>query len=125
MTVETTDYTPEGKALSQCTPAELLETLNAIERDGALRMHAVDRLCNRVLGEVFSRGLSLYEGDEGDDWHYAITAGGYGESLPDDAHFHAVTARGTGYERRVWVVDGPYAKVRDEVRAFHIAPIRA
>lgn len=118
MTVETTDYTPEGKALRHCTPAELLETINAIESHGMLRLHAQDRLMNRVLDEVHSRGLGLYEGNEDDDWDYAITAGSYGQSLPEDAHYHAVSARDCCCERRVWTVDGPYSKVRDEVRAF-------
>ncbi len=122
MTVETTDYTPGGKPLSKCTPRELLLTIEAIETHGMLRMHAQDRLMNRVSDEVESRkmGLYCYRDDDSDpenkglDW----SIGERKAQLNTDDHHYAVSGHDVDWKHRVWVVNGPYTKVRDKVRAF-------
>ncbi len=121
MTVTITDYTPGGKDLASCTPVELLKTVNAIDRHGALRMHASNRLMGEIQDECESRGLGLFdfEGDIGpgeEGFLHAI--GTYQPRLEHADHWHALTARDNDHERHVFTIDGPLTPAKlAEIRA--------
>jgi hypothetical protein len=128
MTVETTDYTPEGKTLSDCSPAELMHTVLAIRQHGMLRMHAAERLMNRINDELESRKLGLFtyedNGTDPDDKGMVHAIGPLQDTLRTDDHHHVILIRNVDRQYRVLTVNGPFSKVRAEVRAFCDAPSR-
>lgn len=124
MTVETTDYTPGGKTLDDCTPRELLLTIRAIRGHGMLREHAAERLMNRIRDELESRDMGLYTyydhtPEERGIIHSIGEMKADGAPIEAEDHHCALLARSKDERTyRVFIVDGPLSKVRDELRAF-------
>ncbi len=120
MTVETTDYTPDGKTLSQCSPVELLETMRTIDHHGMLRMHASNRLKCLIEDEVESRGLGVFEYrddalPEERGFIYSIAERKQFVNLT--AHYHALCGEDQDGKDHFWVIDGPLVPRLAEIRA--------
>lgn len=115
MTVETTDYTPKGKKLSNCTHEELLHTVRAINSHGMLRMHAQERMLNYVQQEAAQRGYGLYEYNDRTPWEtkagvrYSIAKGG--QELKESDHHECIACQDNDREIfQVFNVAGPLTK---------------
>lgn len=120
MTVETTDYTPGEKSLSECTPAEILKTIVNIRRHGMLRMHAADRLMSRIHEHVEGRGMALYtyhdDGTDPDDKGLVLSIGEQKQTLKTEDYHYAVLGMDTKHQYHIFEINGPFSLKREEIR---------